>query len=434
MIADQAKPQTAPSLSAKSTEYEQATAFAGTLPPVRTVGNQWYLYTDGLWRPTPRDELKPRLLAILPDQIKTARRINMVLDNLEAQKQVSRSALRGFHFFDDSGAVIINMANGALRVTSSSMSLGAHAEDHSFTFQAVSSYNPNAKCPKFLDTLSQILPDEEDRTLLQVAAGNVLFPSSQHEASLICYGAAGTGKSTIALAIAAALGPDLVQHLTLSQLCDPRSYSLPKLWYAALNLGTEINTLALDDSTNFKQLVSGEPVEARPIYGTPFTMTTTCKLWFLANNPPLFKYGTEAEHRRMRFLQFNIVPPAKDTTLKAKLINERNGIFLWALHGLQTLMRSGTVPLGGPNSRNVHSTFAVTNDPIGAFIDSCCVLDPGTSIVKADLATAYADFIAQHGLPSQSTEWFFKRLYEKHTSVVPAKRQHTPVVCGIALK
>ena len=73
------------------------------------------------------------------------------------------------------------------------------------------------------------------------------------------------------------------------------------------------------DSGVFKSVVSGERVEARPIYGAPFTMETTAKLWFLANNLPRFRHGTEAELRRLRFLRFDRVPDQVDPTLKTRL-------------------------------------------------------------------------------------------------------------------
>jgi hypothetical protein len=50
----------------------------------------------------------------------------------------------------------------------------------------------------------------------------------------------------------------------MSQICDPRSYHLPKLRYAAVNLGTELDVIAIDENANFKTIVSGEPIEARP--------------------------------------------------------------------------------------------------------------------------------------------------------------------------
>ena len=46
-------------------------------------------------------------------------------------------------------------------------------------------------------------------------------------------------------------------------------------------------------------------------------MKTFVKLCFLMNQPPMFKSGTEAEHRRTRFIQFanRFNEETKDNTL-----------------------------------------------------------------------------------------------------------------------
>src|SRR5262249_53024801 len=147
----------------------------------------------------------------------------------------------------------------------------------------------------------------------------------------------------------------------MSQICDPKSYHIPKLKFAAVNLGTELDAVELGDSTTFKAIVSGEPIEARPIYGAPFTMQTSCKLWFLSNTLPRFKHGTEAELRRTRFLRFDFLPPKKDITLKSRLALEPNGVFGWMLAGLVKALNVPQIPFGGCNSHQVHDRFRISN-------------------------------------------------------------------------
>jgi hypothetical protein len=114
---------------------------------------------------------------------------------------------------------------------------------------------------------------------------------------------------------------------------------------------TELDSLEVSESSNFKAIVSGEAIEARPIYGEPFTMRTTCKLWFLSNHLPRFRHGTEAELRRMRFIRFNRIPKVKDVTLKHRIRAERNGIFALMVHYLQRLMTLSEIPLGSAKSQ-----------------------------------------------------------------------------------
>jgi phage/plasmid-associated DNA primase len=207
----------------------------------------------------------------------------------------------------------------------------------------------------------------------------------------------------------------------MSQICDPRSYHLPKLQFAAANCGTELDAVELRDSGPFKAIVSGEQVEARPIYGSPFTMSTTCKLWFLANKLPRFAYGTGAELRRMRFLGFNQKPPVVDVTLKNKLPAERDGVFQWMLAGLSELLQIPLIPHGGRESRLVLDRFAVSNDPVGAFVAARCQLAPSVSVPKDALREAYVDFCEECGMPDTLGDWFFKSMYERWPMVKDSK-------------
>ena len=408
------------------TEFEFATLLAKQLPPVKTVGNVWHVFSNGVWRPLEADTLKPQALAILPENWRTIRRANALLEHIEAARQTDASMFKGFYTFDADGAVLINASNGVVRMTVNGVELLPHSPDYHFTRQTVARFNPDATAPLFNRVLCEVLPDTEDRELFQLCLGNFLFPDCRFETALVCYGEAGRGKSTVADPVASALGLDLVSRLSMSQVCDPRSYHLPALRFAAVNLGTELTTADIAESGNFKTLVSGEPIEARPIYGKPFVMQTACKLWFLANSLPRFKHGTEAELRRTRFLRFDFQPPQKDVTLKTRLAGELDGVFLFMLDGLRTLLALPEIPLGGKDSRAVHERFRISNDPVGAFVQSRCILDPEARVSKDTLREAYAEFTTRHELPGVCGEWFFRVLFERFTSL----RETQPRIAG----
>jgi len=426
--AEPAEPVPAGELTVETakTEFEFATLLTEELPPVKTVGNTWHVYSAGVWRPVESASLRPQALAILPEHWRTVRRAVTLLEHIEAARQVHADTLKGFYTFDPEGAVLINANNGVVRITANGFELLPHSADFHFTRQAVARFNPKATAPLFNRVLSEVLADPEDRELFQVCAGNFLYPDCRFETALVDYGEAGRGKSTVADPIASALGLDLVSRLSMSQVCDPRSYHLPALRFAAVNLGTELTTADIAESGNFKTLVSGEPIEARPIYGKPFVMQTGCKLWFLANSLPRFRHGTEAELRRTRFLRFDYQPPERDVTLKTRLAKELDGVFLFMLDGLRTLLALPEIPLGGKDSRAVHERFRISNDPVGAFVQSRCILAPGQRVAKDTLREAFTDFAAKYELPTVCGEWFFRVLFERFTSL----RESQPRVAG----
>jgi P4 family phage/plasmid primase-like protien len=420
-------------------EFEFANLLADKLPPIKTVGSEWFAYSNGAWQKIQRATLRPIAQEILPPDIRTARREATLLDHLEGRCQVEPDSFRGFYRADGTGAILINVENGIVRVTADEPpELLPHDAGNLFTLRTAAKFDPQADANLFKNTLGELLPDELDRDLLQLCFGNFLLPDCRFEVALVCYGEANCGKSTIAEPVAAAMGAELVARLAMSQICDTKSYHLHKLQFAAVNLGTELDVIAIDESANFKLIVSGEPVEARPIYGKPLTMETSCKLWFLANGLPRFKNGTEAELRRTRFIRFDRRPAVNDVTLKDKLKGERDGVFNFMLAGLQRLLTVREIPLGGSESQSVHARFKVSNDPLGTFVAQQCQLAPDAREPKAALQSAFNQFCETHGLPVELGDWFFKRLYERFTNLKEIRPaiagERVRCVAGIKLK
>jgi putative DNA primase/helicase len=206
-----------------------------------------------------------------------------------------------------------------------------------------------ANCPNFEKTLIEALPDQDDRELYLSWAATILIPDCRFETALCCFGPSGTSKSTLPIGISTVLGQEpSVTVLKLTEICDVEGYERPKLERSMLNVSTELEADVLENSEDFKRLVSGEAVEARPIYGRPFTMHSKPKYLFLCNELPRFKHGTDAELRRLRFLRFANIPAVLDTKLKEeKIPAERNGILRLLVDYLAKILAAGQLPDGG---------------------------------------------------------------------------------------
>jgi putative DNA primase/helicase len=116
-------------------------------------------------------------------------------------------------------------------------------------------------------------------------------------------------------------------------------YFRAKLANKLVNYASEINGNL--EASIFKQLVSGEPVEARLPYGQPFILKHYAKLIFNCNDLPKDVEHTPAYFRRFLIIPFDVtIPPEEqDKNLHTKIIEkELSGVFNWVLQGLSRLL------------------------------------------------------------------------------------------------
>jgi putative DNA primase/helicase len=425
------------SLNEHAKEHELAALLEGLLPPIRCVGKDWYAYKDGVWCRGSRDIFRPQALSIQHAKSRTDRMATNVLSHLESKHQVDEDDFSSFHKFDGD-AILVNCANGVLRITAKSEKLLQHSPDHLFIGQVAAGFEPEAEAPTFARVLSEALPDPDDLILFQAFIGYTLYPGCPFEAALVCYGDGGTGKSTIADGVRAALGDGLICSLSLLQICDPKSFHLVNLRNAAVNICTELDALPIMGADNFKLLVSGEAVAADRKHQNLVQLKTTCKFLFLTNYLPRFQHGTDAELRRLRFLRFERKPAKPDPSLKQRIALESAGVFRFAIDGLRTLLVQRGIPQGGQQSKETRERFKVQNDPISAFVQSCCKLDMEAEVVKTELYNEYEEFLSQNGIGKPQNEaTFFRHLYNRFPGVQERKRrsgsQFIRKVVGIAL-
>lgn len=106
-----------------------------------------------------------------------------------------------------------------------------------------------------------------------------------------------------------------------------------------VNYASEINGRL--EASIFKQLVSGEPVEARLPYGDPFIISDYAKLIFNCNELPKDVEQSRAYFRRFLIVPFGVTIPEEeqDKQLAQKIIDgELSGVFNWVLAGLKRLL------------------------------------------------------------------------------------------------
>jgi putative DNA primase/helicase len=311
--------------------------------------NQWglcrqhdfiYLYNGAFWRRLDAEELK----VFLGEAAE-----KMGVDKFKAQhflfrEQLYKQFLALAHLprpERPKDVVLVNLLNGTFEITPQGTRLREFNPADFLTYQLPFEYNPEAEAPMYQAYLDKVQPDRDRQKILAEYLG-YLFIQPQTlklEKTLLLYGTGANGKSVFFEAVNALLGSENVSSYSLQNLTRHDGYQRAELANKLVNYASEINGNL--EASIFKQLVSGEPVEARQIYGKPFTLTNYAKLIFNCNELPKDVEHTNAYFRRFLIIPFDVTIPEgeQDRQLAQKVIaSELPGVFNWVLQGLNRLL------------------------------------------------------------------------------------------------
>jgi len=246
----------------------------------------------------------------------------------------------------DKDTVLINLENGTFEIGQDNRELRQFNSADFLTYQLPFEYSPNAMAPMFETYLNRVLPDKQRQKVLAEYLGYVFIKNGSNalkeEKALILYGGGANGKSVFFEVVNALLGPNNVSIHPLELLTDPERGAKYRAELAnkLVNYASEINGRL--EASIFKQMVSGEKISARLLYGQPFELEQYAKLIFNCNELPKDVEHTNAYFRRFLIIPFDVTIPEheQDKKLHTKIISqELSGVFNWVLEGLNRLLK-----------------------------------------------------------------------------------------------
>lgn len=238
-------------------------------------------------------------------------------------------------------SILINLLNGTYEIYDNNRKLRDYESTDFITHQLPFNYDEKATSPLFENYLNEVLPDVDKQKVFAEFCGYIFVKPSflKLEKILILFGSGANGKSVFFEILNALLGKENVSNFSLQSLTNENGYYRAKIANKLVNYASEINGKLETDI--FKQIASGEPIEARLPYGEPFILTEYAKLIFNCNELPKDVEHTNAFFRRFLIIGFDITIPEnkQDKDLANKIIkNELSGVFNWVLKGLDRLI------------------------------------------------------------------------------------------------
>jgi putative DNA primase/helicase len=310
--------------------------------------------------------------------------------------------------------ILINFKNGTLVIDERGQYSFKDFDPNDFLFYQLSfNFDPNANTSRFDKFLERVLTDEQDRKILGEFTGYIFLRNRtlKLEKSLILYGTGANGKSTFFDILYALLGKENITTFSLQTLTNESGYQRAQIQNKLLNYASEISVKM--DSAIFKQLSSGEPVEARLPYGNPFIMEEYAKMIFNTNELPRDVEQNAAFFRRFLILGFDQTIPEneRDPELAKKIIAEElPGIFIWAIYGMQRLLEQKGFTYSEKAAKAVED-YRKQSDSVAMFMSEL-EYQPGfkNKITLKELYSDYKSYCNEFGNKSVSHTKFGDRL------------------------
>lgn len=357
-----------------------------------------YWYEDGYYKELSPNELKAKIKALIPLDIRKPSfwedtyKDLVATDNFISYEEMNTDTR------------YINFPNGLL--DTKTWELKPHSPEHRHTFQLKCNYDINADKPnlwlKFIDDLSS--GDKEIQDTLQEWFGlNISnYNANICKKAVALYGKVGnTGKTKYLLIMGIVIGLENVCTESIQDFSS--AFGTGSLYGTKCVLIDDQKGDTIENGSDFKTITGSGPLQVRIKFKTPFTILYKGGITITCNNMPYIR-DDKGSHMFERFLIIpcdNVIPEdRRDPELLAKLEKEMEGIVLWALDGLKRLIDNKFNLTEGEASKKANEEYRALNDTLFRFINENCIVtrDKKDRIKKTEFEARYEKFCIDNGL------------------------------------
>lgn len=312
---------------------------------------------------------------------------------------------------------IINTKSGLLNMLDGSLS--EHTPDYLSTVQVMAHYDPEAKCPRFIQYLHESL-EEDQIDLVQEILGYFLIPTNRAQKAFVIVGVGGSGKSKLLLVLSdLLLGRENVSHVSWQALNE--RFKPAELMGKLANIFADLPTKNIDDNGIFKALVGEDLLTVERKNRDPFSFQSFARLLFSCNSIPK-NYGDKSDgfYRRLILIRFNHAVPVekKDPNLLEKFRGETDGIFMFALEGLKRLMKNQFIFSETESNRQELERYREESNSCLCFVRECCERDSEYEVSTTVLYDRYKVFCSDNGLMPCGKQTFNKEMESNFPEIV----------------
>lgn len=291
-----------------------------------------YVYKDGYFQPG-----EYVILRAMIEKYPTSKRTeqNEVLNYITIQRYIADPPIEEY---------VINVKNGRLDLRTGE--IHPHTPE-AYDFQQVNAvYDPTIYYEPIDRMLMRVFcGDYQLFKLFEEMLGYSLIKNCRMQKIFIMFGDGNNGKSTLLRMISTFIGESNYSTLSLQDL--ETTFRPAELENKLVNLGDDIPTTTIKDSSRLKSISSGEQITVERKNKDPFILKNYATLIFTTNKMPLVNDKSFGFYRRLILIpldaKFSNTDPDFDPDISQKVVSEeaRSYLLNMAVRGIHRLLKKG---------------------------------------------------------------------------------------------
>ena len=278
-------------------------------------------------------------------------------------------------------------------------------------------YDPAATAPQFEAVLQEIIPDPEDRRVVQEYLGAALFSENFTRKFLLCLGEGGCGKTILSLFLIAILGDDRAMELNITNVKNTYEFSSLTKQTSLLTAPEAVSrALCTDGAEYVKKLVGGDFFQTQQKFrNARVDHFGRFSLIVMSNHQLRFQYEGRGDEWRDRvipiFFDRHIPEERRELGLVDRLLREEGpGIFNWFLEGARRVRRNNWRITLSPVQRDRIERLLALSNPMTVFVQNHIKPCAGKNFFSSEAHDKYLAIHKEAGLPMLDKNPFCKQL------------------------
>lgn len=365
------------------------------------TNNELYVYKEGVYRPIGVDFIKAKCREKL-HKMARINNIKEVIAHIQDTTGIDCNDLNTHKY-------LINLNNGMYDINESK--LIDHDKKYLSTIRIPVLYDRFADCDFVTNYFKTTIPDDCIGLAYELF-GYCLIPDTSMRKAFMLAGTGRNGKSKFIDFLSAFVGNENTSTVPLQDL-DGHRFKRAELFGKLLNVFADLDSRALESTSYFKSIVSGDPIDGERKGQQPFKFKPFSRMVYSANEIPMSNDKTFAFYDRWVIINFCkvFVGANEDKNIVEKLTKPENlsAMLSLALMGLKTVLKDGAFDAPQSTTETI-GEYQKSNDPVSAFVADSCTLAPAEYIERGLLFNEYCTYCSESGYKALTRNAFYQRI------------------------